>query len=340
LNIQDIRDFHTGNLICTYCLFNVLFITGFYLTLSGIRFIIRRIRTLFESYNMKKIEKVILDSLMDAEMLDAAGNDSILTGSLPFGQLSIPQHMYVIGDSLYYRDDVDYSRERVSDAGILNAFVRIKTADDVLRFARRYGTLGLCKHGLPPMHRGSWYRDVIKDRELVEVIRTDEWEPRLGGSERGWCSPVSPEPVKKWLKYSELALSYLNLAASLKIDTGKRMKGLRQLFLQDGINEWLGDAGIRLELNWGRQEPTLILTGGGVFGALGVQLLTAVTANTLAVCSGCGNPYLRQVKKPKPGQRNFCDTCISNDVPNRLRQRDWQRNRREAQNERRHGQAE
>jgi len=115
-----------------------------------------------------------------------------------------------------------------------------------LRFARRYGPLGLCKHGLPPMHRGSWYRDVIKDGELVEVIRTDEWEPRDGASERGWCPPVSPEPINKWLEYSRLALSYLNLAASLKVDAGKRMRGLRQLFLQDGINEWLGDAGIRL----------------------------------------------------------------------------------------------
>jgi hypothetical protein len=266
-------------------------------------------------------------------MLDANGNDSILTGSLPFGQLTIPQHIYLIGDSLYYRSDFDYRPERVDDAGALNAFVRIKTDDDILHFARRHGPLGLCKHGLPPMHRGSWYRDVIKDGELVEVIRTDEWEPRGGGRDRGWCPPQSPELVRTWLAYSHLALFYLNSAAALKNDRGAYFRGIRQLLLRDGVNEWLGDAGVRLELNWDRQEPTLTLTGGGVFGALGIQLLTAVTSYTRAVCSGCGIPYLRQGRNPKRGQRNFCDTCVSNGVPNRLRQRDWQNKKRKAQNE-------
>ncbi|MEW6143366.1 MAG: hypothetical protein AB1597_09500 [Chloroflexota bacterium] len=275
------------------------------------------------------LEYAILD-MEDAGMTNAS--EHILTGSLPFRQLLIPQHIYLIGDSLYYRNDVDYSPERVDDTGALDAFVRIKTDDDILRFARRYGPLGLCKHGLPPMHRGSWYRDVIQDGELVEVIRMDEWEPRLGGSERGWCPPVSPEPIKKWLEYSSLALSYLTLAASFKRDKVE-LKGIGKFFLRDGINEWLGDAGIKLELTWDSQEPTLTLTGGGIFGALGVQLLTAVTANTLAVCSGCGKPYLRGVRKPKPGQRNFCSNCRSR-VADRLRQRDLQKKRREAQNER------
>lgn len=273
---------------------------------------------------MTRIESAILDNLLEAEMLNANGNESILTGSLPFGQLSIPQHIYLIGDSLYYRDDVDYSREKVDDAGVLNAFIRIKTPDDILQFAHRYGPLGLCKHGLPPMHRGSRYRDEFIDGELVGVTDTGEWNPAVGASERGWCPSCSPEPINKWLEYSRLALSYLNGVAVLKNDKKPYLRGIRQLFLQDGVNEWLGDADVRLELNWSGGEPILTLTGGGVFGALGVQLLTAVTSYTRFVCSGCGIPYLRQGRKPKPGQRNFCDKCVSNGVPNRLRQRDWQ----------------
>lgn len=268
-----------------------------------------------------------LDNLSEAGMLGVNGEMSILTGALPFDQLSIPQHIYIIGDFLYYRSDDDYSVAR-DDVGALDAFVRLKRPEDVLRFARRYGPLGLCKHGLPPMHRGSWYRDVIKDGELVEVIHTGEWEPRLGGSERGWCPPVSPEPIKKWLVLSELALSHVNLAASLKTGTIRELKGFAKLFLMDRVNEWLGDAGVRLELNWDKHEPVLTLTGGGAFGALGVQLLTAVTANTLAVCSGCGKPYLRMTRRPKAGQRNFCGTCVSNGIPNRLRQRDLQKRRK------------
>ena len=88
------------------------------------------------------------------------------------------------------------------------------------------------------------------------------------------------------------------------------MKGIRQIFLQDGVNEWLDDAGIRLELNWSGSEPVLTLIGGGVFGALGVQLLSAVTANNLSICSGCRIPYLRKGRvKPQSGRRNFCPEC-------------------------------
>ena len=36
--------------------------------------------------------------------------------------------------------------------GMLNAFTRIKNLQDVVRFARRFGVLGICHHGLPDTH--------------------------------------------------------------------------------------------------------------------------------------------------------------------------------------------
>lgn len=254
-------------------------------------------------------------------------NGIILTGSLPFTKLSIPGHIGLAGDYLSFWDDIDYSRDEVSDTGALATFIRIKSPNDIRRFALRYGPLGLCKHGYPPMHRGSWYRDVIKNGELSEVIQTGEWNPAGGGSDRGWCPPCGPEPIEKWFDYVSLAKSYLGLAAVLRVDTGKRKRGLRQLFLMDGINEWLGDAGIRLQLNWSSNEPILTLTGGRVFGALGVQLLSAVTANKLAVCSGCGTPYLRK-RKPQTGRHNFCSEC-GDKVANKLRVRKWRATKQE-----------
>ena len=275
-------------------------------------------------------EELQKDDNLELAILDmeAAGmtdkSEHILTGSLPFGQFSIPQHIYLIGEYLYFWDDLGYSRDTASDAGALDALVRIKTPDDVLRFAHRYGPLGLCKHGLPPMHRGSRYQDEFVDGEWVGVTDTGEWNPASGGDERGWCPPCNPESIKRWLAYSNLALSYLNLAAGLKTDKALPARGLRQGFLKDGVNEWLGDAGVRLELNWSGGEPELTLTGGGVFGALGVQLLTAVTHHSLAVCSGCRKPYLRKARKPKQGERNFCPDCGSK-VASRLRQLDWRK---------------
>lgn len=273
---------------------------------------------------------------IEAGMTDANGSESILTGSLPFGQLSIPRHIDLAGNNLYWYDDPldDYKRDSANDTGALNAFIRIETPDDILQFARRYGPLGLCKHGLPPMHRGSQYRDEIIDGELVGVIDTGEWNPAGGTSERRWCAPCGSEPIKKWFDYVGLASSYLNLAALLKVDKEKRMRGLRQLFLQDGVNEWLGDAGIILEMNWTSNEPILTLIGGRVFGALGVQLLSAVTTNNLAFCSGCGIPYLRKGRKPQAGRRNFCPDCGAK-VANKLRQRDWQTKKQKGDTKRR-----
>lgn len=99
------------------------------------------------------------------------------------------------------------------------------------------------------------------------------------------------------------------------------VKGLGKLLVTDIINESLGDAGINLQLNWGSKEPTLILAGAGLFGALGVQLLSTVTNRNIAICSGCNLLYLRQGRKPQAGRRNFCMTC-RDEVANRLRQRD------------------
>ena len=237
--------------------------------------------------------------LIEAGMFDADHPDILLVGSLPIGQLSIPKHIGLAGNSLYWYDYPldDYARDKANDSGALNAFIRIKTSDDVLRFARRYGPLNLCSHGRPPMHRGE-------------------------NQERSWCAPCGWESIDKWLAYVGLARSCLDFAATLKVAPEKvQAKGVRKLFVIDIINEWLGDAGISLKLNWSSKEAALILTGGGVFGALGVQLLSAITSNTLAVCSGCRMPYLREGRKPQTGRRNYCPSC-GDRVANKLRQRD------------------
>ena len=257
-----------------------------------------------------------------AEMTDENGSESILTGTLPFGQLSVPRHIDLAGNNLYWYDDPldDYKRDSANDTGALNTFVRIKKPDDILQFARRYGPLGLCRHGRPPMHRA-------------------------GNGERKWCAPCGSEPIKRWFGYRDGALACLDFAAQMKVDPQKitvpakylkriasnppehiaddkevSVRGLGKWIVTDMINEWLGDAGIRLELNWSGGEPSLTLAGGGVFGALGVQLLSAVTANNLAVCSGCGEPYLRKGRKPQAGRRNFCRAC-GDKVANKLRVR-------------------
>jgi hypothetical protein len=44
-------------------------------------------------------------------------------------------------------------------------------------------------------------------------------------------------------------------------------------------------------------------------GAIAFQLaLTISAAESFLTCSGCGVPYLRKKKRPKPGESNFCES--------------------------------
>jgi hypothetical protein len=58
-----------------------------------------------------------------------------------------------------------------------------------------------------------------------------------------------------------------------------------------------------------RSSPKFNLVAG-TFGELGLQIMQAASrGQTLAVCSGCGNPYMRQGRKPQSGRRNYCPRC-------------------------------
>jgi hypothetical protein len=47
-----------------------------------------------------------------------------------------------------------------------------------------------------------------------------------------------------------------------------------------------------------------------VLGAIAFQLaLTMSATESFFTCSGCGVPYMRTKKRPKPGESNFCESC-------------------------------
>lgn len=110
-----------------------------------------------------------------------------------------------------------------------------------------------------------------------------------------------------------------------------------RLYLSSAVSAWLYLGNVRPSLVWPPPdfhtrteggEPVLELHGGNplcVFGPLGVQLMVAVSkGHAVAICSGCGNPYLREGRKPQAGRKNFCPEC-GELAANRLRQREWRR---------------
>jgi hypothetical protein len=244
--------------------------------------------------------------------------------------------------------DVDFT-------GALGQFAKLRTGEDVQRFARRFGILEFCEHGLPATHNPRFLSmpliGLIQSPSLWKPVEVGiEREPSFlikGQGERPWCEPIGSEAIEGWLFWSRMAASLLNVAAALTrnlpthradwetiiteesderpllIDTLLARRWIARVYLQEAVNRWLQLANVLLSLRWpiGAEKASLKLEGN-TFGLLGVQLLTAVTgAQGLTVCDGCSKPYVREGRRPQAGRANYCPDCRASKVPERIRQR-------------------
>jgi hypothetical protein len=200
--------------------------------------------------------------------------------------------------------------------------VRIESEEDLVAFVMKYGELKLCEHGLAVTH--------IRE---TDVEFTEAWVPD-GSSCRTWGVNGS---VEAWFRWVACARALLTAAAAIQQDrppseddwerlhaalapggsTGKEISGsvkdgglvFAKACLGEYASMWLRMSGIRPRLDWYGGEQEFYLEGG-VIGELGLQILQAVTnSSRLAVCSGCGLPYLRQGRRPQEGRRNYCPDC-------------------------------
>ena len=243
----------------------------------------------------------------------------------------------------------------VDFTGALDRFARLRTAKDILRFARRYGVLEFCQHGLPHTHNPR-----SPSVPLLGLVQSPSlWQPLEEGTdsnpgfliqehgERTWCDPIGIEAIEGWLVWSRMAAALLNVAVALAgnnltrrddwetiiteeidekdqlIDTLVARSWAAQVYLQEAVNRWLRLGVVRPTLRWpiGVDRAFLELETG-TFGMLGVQLLAAVTgAQTLSICDGCDRPYAREGRRPQAGRVNYCLDCRANKVPDKLRQR-------------------
>lgn len=207
--------------------------------------------------------------------------------------------------------------------------MRVRSGQQVLRFAERWGTLLLCEHEKPCSHNAQ-------------------------------CRPTWAEPVGVWLDYVELLRSILAVAAAnrqgepapreawetlfygrrrpsgwfpddrdelLITKLGRRHPGalaMARLNLKPFIDLVVTLAGLRPEIELsGEREPRsgLRLGGCGVLGVLGVQLLAAIGgAQDLWLCNACGQPYVPR-RKPRTDRAAYCDRPECKRAGARLRKR-------------------
>jgi hypothetical protein len=217
-----------------------------------------------------------------------------LRGHQPVAMLAVPSGLAIEDGWLVSRALQPEDRLVHPPTDLLVQFTRLQTEQDVLAFAQRFG-----------------------------VLRVHE--QRAGGTWR--------EPVSAWLRLAKEGRAILNLASALHsgvktqigdwntiaegwLDIPSAFKEQRvpppdlgRALLGFEVNRWLERAHARPTFAWISQAPQISFDNN-LHGTLAVALMIAVTRTQgVALCSGCGTPYLRPNRRAKRGQNNYCAAC-------------------------------
>ena len=263
----------------------------------------------------------------------------------PVGELMVPNDVELEGEWLCWGWGVDPLQWTTRRPGphILSDFVRLADGDGstIRAYARRWGILGICEHGLPSSHLGNedgTPRCRPLSRREDPAWRFDGWEP-----------------LERWRHFARQARAILDLAASLHTDQPGQPEDWQVvvqhrkqpvpwwrpsveaewILLSSVVQEWIRIGDVRPVMargpTQGRQVEFGSSAGGTrLFGTLACQLLFTITRVTgVAVCSACTAIYT-PTRRPRPDQRRYCRSCRAGGVPQRDAQRDRQRRRRAA----------
>jgi hypothetical protein len=225
------------------------------------------------------------------------------------------------------------ARRVVPGADMLRRFVGLADAPPtkVVAFARTWGPLGICEHGLPSSH-------------------SIDCEPVGWNGRGGW------EPVEIWRRYARRARALLLVSDRLRTGSPGDIEELRPLardlaavllaagrfgggtrtrvcppdwwtLVNSVVNRWLveGDVRPRLLMSGNDARPRLALTPTwrfpvpefSLFGVLGMQLAFAASGEKgLAFCSACGGGF-EPGRQLRAGERHYCDECRASGAPQR-----------------------
>ncbi|PWT84126.1 MAG: hypothetical protein C5B58_05235 [Acidobacteria bacterium] len=208
------------------------------------------------------------------------------------------------------------SRRTKGGKGLLDDFIRLASASDqkILAFARRWGPLYLCRHAMPFQHNAPG---------------------RAGYDPKDPCMPTSfsgagswaYERVADWRRYSSDAQKILKLVQiAWKMSQRERFKSVAFRKAMFAVNEWLSNAGAVISLGLDPAADGEIAIGvsesAGVFGLLGLQLMTTLTRSTSPLsCSSCGAGFI-PVRLAPSGVRRYCARCRGAGAPVRDAARD------------------
>lgn len=249
---------------------------------------------------------------------------------IPPGFVWVPRYVDTSAGNLFW--DFNFRHKAITPR-MLNTFSELHRLDDsaILSFAKQWGVLGLCVHGLPASHL-----DVMSGKSYGA--------PHCDFIESGRSDLTLQEPIAKWRKWSSCADAIMQIAATLRVNEmpegalwerllfqRRRILGVtfdpklkpskqnqsafawaRDIF-QSEINDWLniGHVGPRVMPNKQRQLEMVMLANSvpNLFGSIGIALaMTACGNNGLKICSACGGWHVPN-RMPNEDRNTFCNKC-------------------------------
>jgi hypothetical protein len=205
---------------------------------------------------------------------------------------------------------------------------------DVLRYAKRWGVLNLCKAHLEP---------VSHDPRCIPLVSF--------GVNRG-------EPVSEWRRFSRNAGALVRISGDLyegkpgsesdweilrsdeklfeshfqRIRRTQDAMANKKSIVVEIVNSWLKAGDVRPTMTWTLAPGVILASRGtspfsGLFAALAVQILENGGRFVIASCSGCNRFFDATAKhgsndrkegrqrRPKRGQARYCGECFDSGIP-------------------------
>ena len=272
-----------------------------------------------------------------AGLNDSNGN---LGRAVPSGHVLVPGNICLADEAISWSLEGPTRAQEVSRTA-LNEFVKLWASDakSILGFAKKWGILAIRIANTTPRTRyipcgeamtegsdpvGAWKyfsRRAFAVLNIAAALR----QGKLGDL-ADWAVIAAVDNKVETMKTCDETHVYgmgwhlypIGTSANDSIQRGKSILA-KELILWltcwrarrlQGISDFAVDCNPRS----GRLELKIDYSGY-LFAALALQLaLTLVGTDNIYSCSGCAAPYVRELKRPKPGWGNYCPACSDNGI--------------------------
>lgn len=270
--------------------------------------------------------------------MDTMAGITSLDRPMPSEQVWVPQEVEVVGDDLIWAPSGEQFKSPGFRFGMLDEFRSLHTAEsaDLAAYARKWGVLGLCEHGLPWQHLstifsvqygvkgcelrpascrpGSWFLDSIAAWRRLSLAA--DAVLRLAAMIEGGAAFQSDECWKRLLTAGPTTKGGIPEWPSRSTNAKRRAYEL----LAQEIETWLAVGKTVPRCSWkpprkGRDDGTRFrMTLGSrswpnLFPVLALKLMLAVsTEGGFAFCSTCPRSYVPE-RRPSGTRNNYCPAC-------------------------------